>query len=215
MCASTGLRHGGFGIGIDGKPFAPLDEREVAEEVASWWASNSGQMKITGKNARNLNSLIRVASDGRELAFAWWWIWPTDAGPAKYSAFNARDDNLTGPAWSKPFQHRALIPANWYIEKGVRFAHPTGETFGIAAITNTVKDADGNDLVTYSMVTREAVGEAAATWNRMPLVLPPETHDIWLDPEQAGTREFATDAVAWSAEVSRNLIRVSDTSMLF
>lgn len=215
MCASTGLKHGGFGVGIDGKPFSPLDEREIAEEISTWWDSNNGQMKITGKNARNLNPIIRAASGGRELTFAWWWIWPTSAGPAKYSAFNARDDNLTGRAWSKPFQHRALIPASWYVEKGVRFAHPTGETLGIAAITNTVTDVDGSDLVTYSMVTREAVGEASGTWNRMPLVLPPDAHDAWLDPERAGTREFADESVARSEELSRSLISVSDTDMLF
>lgn len=202
MCASTGIRHGGFGIGIDGKPFAPLDEREVANEIAAWWEDNDGRMKITGKNARNLNPIVRAAEGRRDLAFAWWWIWPNNTGPAKFSAFNARDDNLTGRAWSRPFQHRALIPASWYVEKGVRFEHPTGNTFGIAAVTTTVKEADGSDLVTYSMVTREAVGDAADIWNRMPLILPPDRHDDWLDPSRRGDLELAHDAVAWSEEIS-------------
>src|SRR5690606_12703333 len=144
---------------------------------------------------RNLNPIVRASAHGLDLAFAWWWLWPNNNGPAAFSAFNARDDKLTGRAWSRPFQRRALIPASWYVEKGVRFEHPSGGTFGIAAITNTVTEADGTELVTYAMVTREAVGRASQTWNRMPLILPPERHDEWLDADRKGDNTLAFDAV--------------------
>lgn len=215
MCASTGIRHGGYGIGVDGTPFDPLDEREVEAEIAAWWEASNGQMKITGRNARNLNPIIRAAAGARELTFAWWWIWPNAGGPARFSAFNARDDKLTGRAWSTPFQHRALIPATWYVEKGVRFEHPSGNTFGIAAITSTVEQPDGSELVTYAMVTREAVGVAANTWNRMPLVLPPDRHDDWLDGQVPGTPELARAASDWSDDISHALVSVSTPDMLF
>lgn len=205
MCASTGLRHGGFSIGVDGQVFDPLDEREVAAEIAAWWDEQRGQMKITGRIARNLNPLIVSAGSSRALRFAWWWLWPTGDGPAKFSAFNARNDKLTGRAWSKPFQHRALIPASWYVEKGVRFEHQSGETFGIAAITSSVIEPDGTELLTYAMVTREAAGEASDTWHRMPLALPPERHGEWLDPHRTGDAEFASEVTAWSEQISREM----------
>src|SRR5690606_18997401 len=113
---------GGPAIGIDGKPFTPLDERENAAEIAAWWGDHAGQMKITGKRARNLNPLIMGGDGRRELVFAWWWIWKNSSGPVKFTAFNSRSDRLM-QSWSKEFQHRALIPASRYVEKGVRFEH--------------------------------------------------------------------------------------------
>lgn len=233
MCASTGLRHGGSAIGIDGQPFTPLDGREETLELAGWWDSQHGNAKITGKNARNLNPIIRavlnaggadgadgasVGAEGpgadlaptplaRELQFAWWWIWKNSSGPAKFSAFNSRSDRLL-QSWSSEFQQRALIPASWYVEKGVRFEYPTGGTFGIAAITSTVQDADGADLVTYSLVTRNAVGEAAGVHDRMPLVIPPEMHDEWLDPARPGDRDLVLAATAWSEDLSHAMTAV-------
>ena len=213
MCASTGLKHGGNSIGVDGEPFSPLDERETAAEVAAWWEQQNGQMKITGNRARNLNPIIRSRrsesdshgghgeGSARELVFAWWWIWRSGSGPVKFSAFNSRSDRLT-QSWSREFQHRAIIPASWYVEKGVRFEHSTGETFGIAALTSTVTEPDGNELVTYSLVTRDAVGEAAEVHDRMPLVLPPEQHDAWLDNTRIGDQRLAEAAVSWSGEIS-------------
>ncbi|MBC9943623.1 SOS response-associated peptidase family protein [Leucobacter sp. cx-328] len=213
MCASTGLRHGGSAIGIDGQPFVPLDGQAERLELAGWWESQQGNAKITGRNARNLNPIIRAAGTAaastaadptaldRELRFAWWWIWKNSSGPVKFSAFNSRSDRLL-QSWSSEFQHRAIIPASWYVEKGVRFEHPTGGTFGIAAVTSTVQEADGSDLVTYSMVTRSAVGEAATVHDRMPLVIPPEMHDAWLDPAQPGDRDLALASVAWSEDLS-------------
>ncbi|MBC9954023.1 hypothetical protein ICM05_05095 [Leucobacter sp. cx-42] len=148
MCASTGLRHGGSAIGIDGQPFVPLDGQAETLELAGWWESQQGNAKITGRNARNLNPIILAAGDAgvaaagsaagtaagaaagpaafdRELRFAWWWIWKNSTGPVKFSAFNSRSDRLL-QSWSSEFQHRAIIPASWYVEKGVRFEHPTG-----------------------------------------------------------------------------------------
>lgn len=209
MCASTGLRHGGTAIGVDGNPFDPLDDRPIAAEISHWWEERDGVMKITGRNARNLNPIIRAGDGGRELEFAWWWIWPTSAGPAKYSAFNARDDNLTGRAWSRPFQQRALVPATWYVEKGVDFMHPSEQTFGIAAITTTVEDPSGGQLTTYALVTRAAVGEAKSVHDRMPLILPPDRHDAWLDPERRGDLTLAHDAVGWSEEISHVMTAAS------
>lgn len=215
MCATTGLRHGGHSTGVDGQPFAPLDDREVSAEISAWWAASDGVMKITGRRARNLNPLVVPESGERALRFAWWWIWPSSSGPAKFSAFNARADKLTGKAWASPFQRRAIIPASWYLEKGVRFSHPSDHTFGIAAITSTVQETEDDELLTYAMVTRDAVGQAANTWHRMPLVLPPTRFDAWLDPDNAGTAEFARTAVEWSESISQEMTPEADPNRLF
>lgn len=200
-----------------------MSEQGSQQLLAEWMDQRSGTAKITGKDAVNLNPLIRasvrskagpagsvegngsVSGDAdRELVMAWWWLWLDGSGPVKFSAFNSREDKLTR-SWKKPFQHRALLPATWYVEKKGRFHLAGDELFGIAAVTSTVTRDDGTELITYSMVTRDAVGEAAEYWPRMPLVLPRDMHDDWLDPDRPGDVELVDQARLGSEDISRSL----------
>ncbi|MFD5599165.1 SOS response-associated peptidase family protein [Leucobacter sp. NPDC058333] len=200
MCASYGL--GGPGsLPLDMEPLSEPGNLTLLEE---WMEQRGGGAKITGKNALNLNPIIRADGDGRRLDLAWWWLWLDGSGPVKFSAFNSRDDKLLR-SWKRPFQHRAILPATWYVEKKGRFHLPHHEGFGIAALTSTVTRDDGTELVTYAMVTRDAVGEAAEYWPRMPLVLPRDMHDEWLDPERAGDAELVAEVQHGSDEISRAL----------
>lgn len=171
--------------------------------INEWVQGRNGKAAITGKNARNLNPVIHDLDGPRKVELGWWWMWLDGTGPVKFSAFNSRDDKLTR-SWKRPFQTRALLPASWYVEKKVRFGLSDGGMFGIAALTSTViEETTGNELLTYSMVTREAVGEAAFTWNRMPLILPADLHDEWLDPERPGDDDLVVAVQLGSDEISR------------
>ena len=171
--------------------------------LADWAMRRDGAAKITGKNAVNLNPLIHAFDGEREMELGWWWIWLDGSGPVKFSAFNSRDDKLMR-SWRKPFQHRAILPATWYVEKGKTFELPDGELFGLAAVTSTVtRDDTGEQLLTYSMVTRQAVGEAATVHDRMPLALPRELHDEWLDPERPGDAALVDEVRLASDEISK------------
>ncbi|MFA5606899.1 MAG: SOS response-associated peptidase family protein [Leucobacter sp.] len=203
MCASYGL--GGFGrvIPLPGD-LEPLSEPASLRLLDEWMEQSSGSAKITGRIARNLNPIIRAGEDGRELVMAWWWLWPDARGPAKFTAFNARDDKLI-TSWRQAFATRALLPATWYVEKKGRFHLPDHEMFGIAAVTNTVVLEDGSRLLSYSMVTRDAPegSEADEYWYRMPLILPRHLHDEWLDQGRPGDRSLVERAQAESEEISR------------
>lgn len=226
MCATYGLG-GGLGGGVPGAtmPYGlePLDERDSQALLREWMQERDGQAKITGKNARNLNPVIRVGAESgaesgggessggdRELALGWWSIWLDGSGPVKFTSFNARDDKLMR-SWRKPFQQRALLPATWYIEGKKRWALPDGQLFAIAAITSTVvEEATGEPRLSYSMVTRSGVGEASSVISqrgdsRMPLVLPAEMHDDWLDPARPGDADLVAEVQIGSDEVSRAL----------
>lgn len=183
-----------------------MDERENRLLLEQWIERRGGNAKITGKKAVNLNPLITADESGhRALNLAWWWIHVGNE-PAKFSAFNARDDRLlSSRVWKTPFrEHRALAPATWYIEKGQRFALPGGEAFGIASITTTAHRGD-DEMLTYALVTRDAVEQAATVHPRMPLVLPTELHDDWLDPNLAGDSDLLAEALSASEEMSREL----------
>ncbi|MGJ0202747.1 SOS response-associated peptidase [Leucobacter sp. gxy201] len=183
-----------------------MSEQTSQTLLSEWMEQRKGSAKITGRNALNLNPIIRAGGGGREILLAWWWLWLDSSGPAKFSAFNSRDDRLLR-SWKRPFQHRALLPATWYVEKKGRFHLPDDEVFGIAALTSTITRDDGSELVTYSMVTRDAPpgSEAAEYWGRMPLVLPRDMHDEWLDTERPGDAELVAQVQHASEEISRDL----------
>ncbi|HIY66516.1 MAG TPA: SOS response-associated peptidase [Candidatus Agrococcus pullicola] len=168
---------------------------------------HGGRARITGRHARNLNPLIFAGERSRELRFAWWWL-HVGGSPAKFSAFNSRSDALVAK-WRTAFQRRAIAPAAWFDEKGARFAL-AGQAFGMAAITTSARTSAGEALDTYSIVTREAVGAVAPVHNRMPLLVPRELHDAWLDPERVGDAELIGAVVSASDELSRALDIVTD-----
>lgn len=207
MCTSYGLDYGpcseqdeSFGIG-------PLNSHESGAVLERWAAEQRGTASVTGKYALNLNPVIANHSGGRRLGLGRWGLWRDGSGPAKLSSVNSRDDSLLR-SWRKEFQHRALLPATWYIEGRESFSLPKGALFAIAAITSTViDDTTGKEWLTYSMVTRRGIGEAASGDSirggaRMPLVLPVEMHDNWLDPEQPGDRRLVIEAQQASNDIS-------------
>ncbi|QIM16331.1 SOS response-associated peptidase [Leucobacter insecticola] len=206
MCASYGLGGGPLKLGLT-FDLPPMHEPESRELLARWAREQAGTAKITGRHARNLNPMIREVQGERSLDLGWWWL-HVGGAPAPFSAFNSRADALA-QKWREPFQRRAILPANWYIEKGRSFSLPRGEMFGIAAIVTPVETATGQ-LLSYSMVTREAVGEASEVHHRMPLVLPRDFHDAWLDPGRAGNTELASTAVYSSEQISRAFEVIGD-----
>lgn len=205
MCAGYGLElrgptsNAGERVGV--LAFVPGRDDDQLELVRRWLDEQHGEARITGRNARNLNPLIRRREAAPEVALAWWWL-HVGGEPAKFTAFNSRSDRLL-QSWREPFQHRALAPASWYVEKGVRFELPGGEPFGIAAITAPTAD---ESLTSYSIVTREAVSHAARVHNRMPLVLPEALHEEWLDPARRGDASLVERAIRASEEVSGALV---------
>lgn len=204
MCATYGLEPT-----MELPNYEPLFQPESQQLLEQWMDQRSGTAKITGRKARNLNPLITAPEGKRQLDLAWWWLHLGNE-PAQFSAFNARDDKLLhSRVWKKPFaQHRGLAPAHWYIEKGQRFELPDAQGFAIATIVATSQQLEG-DLLSYALVTRDAVAEAATVHPRMPLLLPEELHDDWLDPNLHGDEELLAEALAASESLSRQ-VRIVD-----
>ena len=206
MCASYGLS-GGAVVPLPGG-LEPISEKVGDHLIAEWmrdWGGKANTSRTRKDGRTNLNPLIHARGGTRAVELGWWWL-HVGGIPAKFMAFNSRDDQLM-KQWRAPFQHRALLPADWYSEGGERWALPDGAPFAIAAITSPRHDEHG-DLTSYSMVTREAVGEATKATtsrgdSRMPLVLPAELYDRWLDPERPGDATLVDEVQRASEEISR------------
>jgi putative SOS response-associated peptidase YedK len=92
---------------------------------------------------------------------------------------------------------RCLIPADGFYEwqKTGKAKQPycfevnEGELFAFAGIWDRWKDPNGKVLETCSILTTTPNAVTTTVHDRMPVILDPETYDLWLDP---GMRDVTT-----------------------
>jgi putative SOS response-associated peptidase YedK len=85
---------------------------------------------------------------------------------------------------------RCLIPADGFYEwartgKGRQpycFEVNGGELFAFAGLWDRWKDPSGNAVETCSILTTTPNAVTSAVHNRMPVILDPDSYDLWLDP---------------------------------
>ncbi len=188
-------------------PAWPLSA-DTGQWLDAWADEHPGTIRPTGKNARNYSPI--VTADGAEES--WWGMW--DKGePMKYG-INATVEKLTRWPWGNAFKmHRILVPVTEYYEhhaeggpKKQRYAFylPDGEPVAFAGIA---AELDGDDLprTAYALITREPTTAASAIHNRMPMLLPPDFYETWLDPEREGDDELRAEALSASEEIVEQL----------
>lgn len=207
MCASYGLQitaadiHYGFSV---------IDDKASTVALEGWLEEFRDEpVKPTGVHRRNLNPIVRERErDGERLRtvdLAWWKLW-VRGEPAKFPAINARVEGLVGSgAWSGPLKgRRGLVPATEYYEKGHRFGFD-GDLFAFAGLWNVTKTPEGEWMVSYAIVTQPASPHIASIHDRMPLILPRELYDDWLDPARAGDQQLLDEVVAASRPLGEKL----------
>lgn len=153
----------------------------------------------------------------RRLAAARWGLVPSwskgpNSGP---TTFNARSET----AASKPMfasalsKRRAIVPATgyyeWKIVDGAKipyFIHrPGAELFAFAALFDWWRDPAATEapgegwLLSTTIVTRASTGALASIHDRMPVFLPQDRIDDWLDPRELKAEHLLATAVADAA----------------
>lgn len=132
----------------------------------------------------------------RVLRLARWWLVPEHWNrPLRElpTAFNARSEDVTRRSlWRGAFaRSRCLVPATgWREFKGppghkepYQF-HLGGQPFAFAGLHSRWHTPEGNLVETFAILTTDPHPVAARVHHRMPLVLPAELHDRWLDPDE-------------------------------
>jgi len=118
--------------------------------------------------------------------------WSKDAAAA-YRMINARSETAAEkPSFRGPFRkRRALVPADGFYEWrregsgktpfALRLA--SGEPFAMAGLWDRWRAPDGAELVTFTILTTSANALVASVHDRMPVILPREVEEAWLDPK--------------------------------
>ena len=129
----------------------------------------------------------------RELSLVRWGLipsWSKDSSAA-VRMINARSETAsTKPAFRDALKfRRCLIPADAFYEwqkvgkakQPYCFEVGEGELFAFAGIWDRWKDG-GNTVETCSILTTAPNAVTSAVHDRMPVILDPDSSDLWLDP---------------------------------
>lgn len=203
MCAS---------YGVDPRfPDAELlaeAEESLIEELRAWAESNAGEtLRPTGRNLRNLSPIV-VDADGRAALEPAWWGFLVNGEPARFPSINTRSERLQERPGA--LRSRALVPATgWYeLKKPDRVWHEfgldTGALFGMAAITQRGRTADGQWYTCYSIVMRPAPAHLADVHERMPVLIPTAFARDWLSAQ--GDRELIDEALLAAASLDERVV---------
>lgn len=123
--------------------------------------------------------------------------WARDAKRASRQ-INARSETVAeSRAYARPFQRqRCLVPADgWYEWSGPKdqrqphWIHRADrEPFLFAGLYDVWHPEPDRPMLTFTILTREASQALASIYSRMPVVLPADRHEAWLD---AGNQDSA------------------------
>jgi len=205
MCASYGLDP----RFTDDELLAEADEA-LLEGLREWAAANAGEtLRPTGKNLRNLSPI--VVDDGGEATLEpAWWGFLVNGEPAKFPSINTRSERLQERPGA--LKSRALVPATgWYeLKKPERVWHEfgldTSALFGMAAVTQRGRTADGQWFTCYSIVMRPAPAHLAEVHDRMPVLIPTAFARDWLSAQ--GDRELIDEALLAAASLDDRVVTV-------
>jgi putative SOS response-associated peptidase YedK len=158
-----------------------------------------------------------------EMALVRWGLipaWVKDPRTFKM-LINARSESIADkPSFRAAVRHkRCLVPADGYYEwtarAGAKRPHlirPRDRgLMAIAAIYENWLGADGSEIETMAILTTAANATTSVLHDRMPVIIPPEHFDLWLDCRPGTTTEVAhllapaPDDLLDIVEVSRKL----------
>ena len=146
-------------------------------------------------NIAPTQDVVVVGDDGQRYMTQMRWglipSWAKDPSVGN-RIINARAETLAAkPAFRLALRkRRCLVVADGFYEwqrvgtakQPVRIVLRNRQPFGFAGLWDTWANPDGEEIQSCTVITTEANELLKSVHNRMPVILPPEAEDIWLDP---------------------------------
>jgi putative SOS response-associated peptidase YedK len=204
---------GRYTVAVDPQLLAERFDLELPEEV------------VPRFNVAPTDPVLAVTrrSDRRELLIARWGLVPHWAKDPTAGAkmINARAETLTEKSAYRSLlvKGRCLVIADGFYEwrhdpdgrkRPVRYTVDGGEPFGFAGLWTGRRDPESGDwLRTCTIVTTTANELVAPVHDRMPVILPRESEEAWLDRGVA-----VEEALALLRPYPADQMHAADASML-
>ncbi|MFY9304168.1 MAG: SOS response-associated peptidase [Rhodoluna sp.] len=170
---------------------------DVAEQFGS--STLPDQELPKSWNIKPTQDVYLVKNDNIEIA-SWGLIAPwsktsAEAQKSQSNAINARSESVhEKPTFRKAFRtSRCLVPATGYYEwaselgqykprQPIYVSRDDGRLLAFAAIRDRWVTPEGETRDSVAILTREAVGDLAKAHSRMPMFLPADRYEAWMDP---------------------------------
>ena len=161
-------------------------------------------------------AVVRLINGQRQFALMRWGLLPSWVkDPKAFSLIvNARGESvIEKPAFRAAMKRRrCLIPADGFYEwkaggprKQPYYIHArSGGPLAFAGLWETWTGPNGEELDTVAIITTDANRTVSPLHDRMPVIVPPEAFDLWLDSDHAD----ATTAAALITPAPDSLLEV-------
>lgn len=145
-----------------------------------------------------------------------------------HSTINARSETAASkPASRDAFRkRRVLVPADGFFEwrRDGKEKQPYlirlkgGGLFVFAGLWSTWRSPDGDDIISYTIMTTDPNELCAQIHNCMPVILPRSNHERWLDPNEEGSellKPFPANGMeAYPADKRVGHVRNNDAELI-
>ncbi len=166
-------------------------------------------------NVAPTQNVLTVIDDGenRRGAYMRWGMIPHWAKTLSIGSrmINARAETLAQkPAYRSAFKRRrCLVLADGFYEwqkfgrtkTPMRVTMECGEPFAFAGLWALWKDPEGNTVLSCTIITTEANGLIRPIHNRMPVILPRDMEQFWLDRDVQDTTALESVLTSYPSEL--------------
>lgn len=170
-------------------------------------APTKNVLTVVQRHPRHEDGTVATdATPQRSLRVMRWGLvpfWAKDASVGNRMINTRSETAAQKPAFRRALaQRRCLVPADGWFEwqrtstaKKPHFMTARDDSaLAFAGIWETWRDPhagpDAGPLVTFSILTTDAVGQLTDIHHRMPLVMPRDSWATWLDPDRGDVREL-------------------------
>ncbi len=148
--------------------------------------------------------VVRLVDGRRQFALMRWGLvpaWVKDPRDFSLVIQGRGETVLEKPAFRAAMRYRrCLIPADGYYEwkrdgatKRPHYIQPaSGDLMAFAGLWETWTGPNGEQFDSVAVVTTQANRALAALHDRMPVIVPPEAFDLWLDCTRVDAKTAAT-----------------------
>jgi putative SOS response-associated peptidase YedK len=177
--------------------------------------------------------VVRLNAAGeRELVQVRWGFVPRWAKDPSIGVkmINARGETVVAKASFRTAfrRHRCLLPADGFYEwqaqangpkRPMRVGMSDGSVFGLAGLYERWLSPEGEPLDTCTILTTEANAQLMPLHDRMPLIVPPEAYEQWLDPAAADAESLiapfsAQPMTYWPVSTRVNSVKNDDAECI-
>lgn len=197
----------------------PIIEAAQAASLTTRMVDRLGKPLKTEGEIRPTDMVPVIAPDrsGKRTVYPMVWGFPTKGAPV----YNCRIESAAQkPLWKDAWaSHRCIVPASYYFE-WEHFPDPSGKTrtgrkfliqpkgSPITWLAGLYRIEEFRDLKypVFAVMTREPSDELRRIHDRMPLVLPEQSIDAWIQPDgkpEDVARAALTDMVFEEAALNR------------